>query len=48
VAVLRGPALLLSFDTVLFRPGDTVILLGLRDELKAALPLFLERRRATA
>lgn len=48
VAVLRGPALLVSFDTVLFRPGDTVILLGLRDELKAVLPLFLERKRATA
>ena len=48
VAVLRGPALLVSFDTVLFRPGDTVILLGLRDELKTVLPLFLERKRATA
>ena len=48
VAVLRGPALLLSFNAVLFRPGDTVILLGLRDELKTVLPLFLERRRVTA
>jgi hypothetical protein len=48
VAVLRGPSLLLSFDTILFRPGDTVILLGLRDELKTVLPLFLERKRATA
>jgi len=48
VAVLRGPSLLLNLDTVVFRPGDTVILLGLRDELKAVLPLFLERKRATA
>ena len=48
VAVLRGPSLLLSFDTVVFKPGDTVILLGLRDELKAVLPLFLDRKRATA
>jgi hypothetical protein len=48
VAVLRGPSLLLSFDTIQFRPGDTVILLGLRDELRAVLPLFLERKRATA
>jgi hypothetical protein len=48
VMVLRGPSLVLSFDTVVFRPGDTVILLGLRDELKAVLPLFLERKRATA
>jgi len=48
VAVLRGPSLLLNFDTVVFRPGDMVILLGLRDELKAVLPLFLERKRATA
>jgi len=48
VAVLRGPSLLLSFDTVVFRPGDMVILLGLRDELKAVLPIFLERKRATA
>jgi hypothetical protein len=48
VAVLRGPSLLLNFDTVPFRPGDMVILLGLRDELKSVLPLFLERKRATA
>lgn len=48
VAVLRGPSLLLSFDTILFRPGDTVILLGMRDELRTVLPLFLERKRATA
>lgn len=48
VAVLRGPSLLLSFESVLFRPGDMVILLGLRDELKAVLPLFIERNRATA
>jgi len=48
VVVLRGPSMILSFDTVVFRPGDTVILLGLRDELKAVLPLFLERKRATA
>lgn len=45
-AVLRGPALLLNFETAMFRPGDTVILLGIRDELKAALPLFLTRKRA--
>jgi hypothetical protein len=48
VVVLRGPSMILSFDTVVLRPGDTVILLGLRDELKAVLPLFLERKRATA
>ncbi len=48
VALLRGPALLLSFDSTLFRAGDTVILLGERDELKTILPLFLERKRATA
>lgn len=48
VAILRGPALLLSFDTAIFRPGDTVILLGLRDELKTVLPIFLEHKRATA
>ena len=48
VAVLRGPSLLLSFDTVPFRPGDMVILLGQRDELKAVLSLFIERKRATA
>jgi hypothetical protein len=48
VAVLRGSSLLLSFDTILFRPGDAVILLGTRDELRAVLPLFLERKRATA
>lgn len=48
VAVLRGPSLLLSFDAVPFRPGDMVILLGHRDALKAVLPLFLERTRATA
>lgn len=45
-AVLRGPALLLNFETAMFRPGDTVILLGIRDELKAALPLFLTHKRA--
>lgn len=44
-AVLRGPALLLNFETAMFRPGDTVILLGIRDELNAALPLFLTRKR---
>ena len=48
VAVLRGPSLLLSFDAIIFRPGDTVILLGLRDELKTVLPIFLERKRVTA
>ncbi|MEK7294197.1 MAG: TrkA C-terminal domain-containing protein [Nitrospirota bacterium] len=48
VAVLRGPSLLLSFDTIIFRSGDTVILLGLRDELKTVLPIFLERKRVTA
>lgn len=48
VAVLRGPSLLLSFDTVFFRPGDMVVLLGLRDELQTVLPLFTERKRATA
>lgn len=48
VAVLRGPSLLLSFDSLLFRPGDMVVLLGLRDELKTVLPLFSERKRATA
>ena len=48
VAVLRGPSLLLSFDTILFRPGDTVILLGLRDELRTVLPMFLERKRVPA
>jgi hypothetical protein len=48
VMVLRGPSLVLSFDTVVLRPGDTVILLGLREELKAVLPIFLERKRATA
>jgi len=48
VAVLRGPSLLLSFDAVPFRPGDVVILLGQRDELKTVLPLFIERKRATA
>jgi hypothetical protein len=48
VALLRGPALLLSFDSTVFRAGDTVILLGQRDELKSVLPLFLERKRATA
>jgi K+/H+ antiporter YhaU regulatory subunit KhtT len=48
VAVLRGPSLILNFDTTVFRPGDTVILFGLRDELKTVLPLFLERTRATA
>lgn len=47
-ALLRGPALILSFDTVTFRAGDTVILLGHRDDLKSILPLFLERKRATA
>jgi K+/H+ antiporter YhaU regulatory subunit KhtT len=47
-AVLRGPALLLNFETAMFRPGDTVILLGTRDELKTALPLFLARKRVTA
>jgi len=47
-AILRGPALFLDCETVLLKPGDTVILLGLRDELKAVLPLFLERTRATA
>jgi hypothetical protein len=40
--------LILNFDTTVFRPGDTVILFGLRDELKTVLPLFLERTRATA
>jgi len=34
--------------SVLFRPGDMVVLLGLRDELKSVLPLFSERKRATA
>lgn len=48
MAVLRGPALILNFENVLLRPGDTVILLGLRDELKTVLPLFLERKRVTA
>ncbi len=48
VAFLRGPALLFSFDSTLFRAGDTVVLLGQRDELKSILPLFLERKRATA
>jgi K+/H+ antiporter YhaU regulatory subunit KhtT len=48
VALLRGPAILLSFDSTVFRTGDTVILLGRRDELKSVLPLFLERKRATA
>jgi TrkA family protein len=47
-AVLRGSSLLLNFDTVMFRPGDTVILLGSRDELKTVLPLFLERKRVPA
>jgi uncharacterized protein with PhoU and TrkA domain len=47
-AVLRGPSLLLNFDTMIFRPGDTVILLGIRDELKTVLPLFLERKQVTA
>lgn len=47
-AVLRGPALILNFETVVLRPGDTVILLGLRVDLKTVLPLFVERKTATA
>jgi hypothetical protein len=47
VVVLRGPSMILSFDTVVLRPGDTVILLGPRDDLKAVPPIFLERKRET-
>jgi len=48
VALLRGPALILGFDTTMFRQGDTVILMGMRQDLPQILPLFLERKRATA
>ena len=48
VTLLRGPALMLGFEATVFRAGDTVILLGMRDDLPHVLPLFLERKRATA
>jgi hypothetical protein len=48
VAVLRGPTVLVDFEHLRFRAGDTVVLLGRRDDLKEAVPRFTTRRTATA
>ncbi|MBI5410439.1 MAG: TrkA C-terminal domain-containing protein [Nitrospirae bacterium] len=47
-AVLRGPALIAVVDTLSFRAGDIVLLVGPREELKTAPASFLEKQRASA
>ncbi len=47
-AVLRGPILLTTIETLTLRAGDIVLLVGPREELKQALPAFLEKQRALA
>lgn len=48
VAVIRGPAVLVAFEHLRVRAGDTVVLLGQRDDLRDAAPRFTTRRTATA
>lgn len=48
VAVLRGPTVLVDVEHLRFRAGDTVALLGQRDDLKEASAAFTTRRTATA
>jgi hypothetical protein len=47
-AVLRGPALLTDLDSLPLRAGDIILLVGLRDGLKHALPALLAKQRARA
>lgn len=48
VAIFRGAAFLTSLDTVEFRSGDIVVLLGLRTDLKSVVSIFSEKQRVTA
>ncbi|TAJ07242.1 MAG: hypothetical protein EPO61_14875 [Nitrospirae bacterium] len=48
VAILRGTAILTQPDSIAFRPGDIVILIGRRDDLQTDTQLFTQRQRALA
>lgn len=47
-AILRGPTLVTTIETLPFHAGDIVLLVGPREDLKQALPSFLEKQRASA
>lgn len=50
-AIFRGPVVIsceqVSYDRVVLKTGDIVILLGPRDQLKQVLPYFAEKARAS-
>lgn len=48
VAILRGTAIVTQPDSIAFRPGDIVILIGRRDALQTDTQLFTQRQRALA
>jgi K+/H+ antiporter YhaU regulatory subunit KhtT len=48
VALLRGATLLTQPETIVFRPGDIVILIGRREDLQTDLLTFTQRQRALA
>jgi hypothetical protein len=47
IAVCRGPALLTTFDQLSLAPGDVLLLLGLRSQLRAVVQLTETPQRAT-
>ena len=47
-ALLRGPALLQSYDQLVLRPGDVMFLVGLQKELRARLLHLMPGPSATA
>ncbi len=48
VAVLRGPIVLTPCETVVFRPGDIVLVVGPRAEINRLLPVWTDARRQSA
>lgn len=48
VAVLRGAMLLAAFESLVFKPGDIVLLLGSNAEVREAASLFTQRQKAMA
>lgn len=48
VAVLRGAMLLAGLESIVFKPGDIVLLLGSHAEVTQAAGLFTQRQKAMA
>ncbi|MDE3224462.1 MAG: TrkA C-terminal domain-containing protein [Nitrospirota bacterium] len=48
IAILRGSAILAQPETITFRPGDIVILIGRREDLQTDAALFTQPQRQRA